>query len=372
LTADRPLDEVLEELADLTTREADDETTAEDIVALARDTLECDYAGVTLLRGDELQTVAPTDPVVAKADSLQHQLHEGPCYVAALAPETVLSNDVASDDRWPRWGVQAAELGLRSLVTARLGTEDGALGALNIYATRPRTFSAVDRSFAHVFAFQAAVALAQAEQVRTLRASLDARTLIGQAQGVLMERYAIDASQAFGVLRRYSLDHHVKLRAIAESILERRELPDSTPELALDTTPEPAQGVRPSSSHLHGQPDATAHLYRDDQLTIDRTDDGLRLVGEIDMSNIAGVHGLLSAAAASVEGHEVCLDVRRLTFIGVDGVRELAHFADRLDGRELRIVVGPGSEIRRLTRLCGWTRLLTATWQEVPDGPPER
>ena len=372
MTADRPPHEILGELAHLATHEADKETTAEEIVALARDSLDCDYAGLTLIRGQELQTVAPTDPVVAKADTLQYQLQEGPCYDAARAPETVRSHDLASDDRWPRWGAEATALGLRSLLAARLGAEDLALGALNVYATRPRTFSAQDLSFAHVFAFHAAVALAQAEQVKTLRASLDGRTLIGQAEGILMERYAINASQAFGVLRRYCLDHHVQLQAIAESILERRELPRAIPGPIPGAISEAVPGVEPSSPGDVRPPGVRAHVYCDDQLTIDRTDDGLRLVGEIDLSNIASVHGLLNATAASVDGHEVCLDVSRLTFIGVDGVRELAHFAERLGDRELRILISPDGEIRKLTRLCGWNRLLTATWQEVPDDAPER
>ena len=52
--------------------------------------------------------------------------------------------------------------------------------------------------------------------------SLDTRKLIGQAQGILMERLDIDADRAFEYLVRQSQARNEKLRTIAEWIVTNR------------------------------------------------------------------------------------------------------------------------------------------------------
>jgi AmiR/NasT family two-component response regulator len=80
---------------------------------------------------------------------------------------------------------------------------------------------------AHVFAQHASVALATAKREEGLRVAIDTRHLIGQAQGILMERFGLTADKAFSVLRRYSQDHNVKLRDLAEELVNTRELPSA-------------------------------------------------------------------------------------------------------------------------------------------------
>ena len=69
------------------------------------------------------------------------------------------------------------------------------------------------------------MALATARNEDSLRQAIDARHVIGQAQGILMERFDLNADQAFSVLRRYSQDRNLKLRAVAEEMIASRELP---------------------------------------------------------------------------------------------------------------------------------------------------
>lgn len=63
---------------------------------------------------------------------------------------------------------------------------------------------------------------------------MDSRHLIGQAQGILMERYGVDVAGAFAVLRRYSQDNNVKLPAVAERIVSTREIPDTWADAAAE------------------------------------------------------------------------------------------------------------------------------------------
>ena len=112
------------------------------------------------------------------------------------------------------------------MLGTRLHTSESTIGSLNLYDVRPGAFTGEDRDVAHILARHAAVALAATREQANLWKAIDARQLIGQAQGILMERFALDADQAFGVLRRYSQDHNIKLHKVAAQLVETRRLPD--------------------------------------------------------------------------------------------------------------------------------------------------
>jgi GAF domain-containing protein len=215
----------LNQLAALAAGEADVDHTAERVVQIAIRTVECDVGGLTVFKGRRFTSMAASDPIVERADRLQYELGEGPCVEAAWEQETFVSNDLALDSRWPSWGPKAAALGLGSLLAARMSAGDKVLGALNLYARRPREFTSDEAAFAHIFATHATATLLAAREIHGLRLALDARTLIGQAQGILMERYGLDETKAFAVLRRYSQDANVKLREVAEVVISTRRLP---------------------------------------------------------------------------------------------------------------------------------------------------
>lgn len=60
-----------------------------------------------------------------------------------------------------------------------------------------------------------------------LREALQSRELIGQAQGILMERERITADQAFDVLRRASQHLNRKLRDVAENVVTTGQSPSA-------------------------------------------------------------------------------------------------------------------------------------------------
>ncbi len=216
----------LRELAALCVNEGTLVDTAESVVALACETLDCEYAGLTLFRpGGTFETMAPTSPLVIDADHLQYELAEGPCVEAAWEQDTFVSNNLATDPRWPLWGPKAATLGFGSLLAARLTIGGTSMGALNLYSVSEREFSLEDRDTAVIFATHAAAPLISVRERDNLRIAVDGRTLIGQAQGILMQRFEVDAGTAFAVLRRYSQAENLKLRAVAELVIERGELP---------------------------------------------------------------------------------------------------------------------------------------------------
>lgn len=188
---------------------------------------DCDGAAISLVhRGREMDTPAATDEAAAAADRLQVELGEGPGLDAIAERRLVVSEDLADDARWPVWGPRAtADTGLRSALCFRLFTQGATVGALSLYSRRVRGFGEADREVGGVLAAHVAVAMAAAQQVDTLGIAMDARTVIGQAQGILMERYDIDAERAFAALKRISSTSNVKLHEIAERLVVERTLP---------------------------------------------------------------------------------------------------------------------------------------------------
>lgn len=186
----------------------------------------CHLAGVSIIRRQGIETLSATDPLFRETEQMQFTLGEGPCYDALGENELVHSANLGEDPRWPRWGPKVAgELGLHSSLSYRLFASRGTLGSLNLYS---RTIDAFNSDAIHegvAVAAQVAVALAHAQHSEGMDNALRGRTVIGQAQGILMERFSLTDSQAFNVLVRYSQTHNVRLRTLAEQVVETRTLP---------------------------------------------------------------------------------------------------------------------------------------------------
>jgi hypothetical protein len=201
----------------------------------------CDDASITLrTRRGRAETVATTDPALRVVDEVQYTVGEGPCLDAAFETGNVAVPDIPADERWPRWAAAASEQGLYSLLAVRLHTERSTLGALNLYARRTAAFDADNTDVALIYATHATEAMAQARLVSGLQVALEARHTIGIAQGILAVTYGISYERAFEVIHRYSNDHNVKLRDVAQQIVETRHLPD------LASQPEPPEELEGS------------------------------------------------------------------------------------------------------------------------------
>jgi len=210
--------------------EEDVSSTLETSVALATEVLRgCDEASVTLVyRNRKIETPVSTSDIPARGDQLQSELEEGPCLDVVWEHETVSSPDLAKEKRWPTWGPRVVEeLGVRSMLCFQLFTRDDSLGALNLYSTRADAFTEEDYLEGGALAAQVAVALVAAREIEHLNIAVAGRTVIGQAQGILMERFGIDADRAFAVLQRVSSHSNRKLYRVADELVTTRRTPDA-------------------------------------------------------------------------------------------------------------------------------------------------
>lgn len=179
-----------------------------------------DFVSITVREGDsQLYTAAATDSLAEKADALQYELREGPCYAAVTDERFVMVNDMAAAVEFPRYGPRVVDLGVRAQAAIQL--VDGRRRAgLNLYARTAGNFDRATVQFAELFATQAGALLGYAEQVEQLSDGLHTRTDIGTAVGIVMERYGIDRHQAFAFLARNSQNENVKLRILAQRVID--------------------------------------------------------------------------------------------------------------------------------------------------------
>jgi GAF domain-containing protein len=202
--------------------------TAEEVVDFAVSELDADSGGITVVLGGGVESLAASDAQAEKMAALQVDPNEGPWRDSARHEHTLECPNLTEESRWPRWAAQALTLGVRSMLTTDMTDMEGRrIGSLSLYWRRPRNFTASEVAFVEIARRHAAVALANSLNVTQLNVALDTRKRIGQAQGILMERYGLDEARAFEVLRRYSMDHNIKLRQVAEDLVSSRQLPDA-------------------------------------------------------------------------------------------------------------------------------------------------
>lgn len=189
-------------------------------VALVVDLVEgCDDAGITRVGREGAETVAASSERARLCDQLQYELEEGPCLDTVRSHQTVVSNDIASDPRWPHWGPAVADqYGVGSMLSLLLYTHGDSYGALNLYADRPQAYSSEDLVVAATLAAHLAVAVAGGREIDNRTIAMVNRTVIGQAEGILMERYKITADHAFELLREASLKTGNRLVCVAEEL----------------------------------------------------------------------------------------------------------------------------------------------------------
>ncbi|OBF62928.1 histidine kinase [Mycobacterium sp. 852002-51971_SCH5477799-a] len=182
-----------------------------------------DIAGVLLVKGGgDFESVADTDSLVAKLDKLQHDFGEGPCHDAALKETIVRTDDLRDEPRWPKYAPAAVEHGVLSSLSFKLYTTERTAGALNLFSFRPNVWDTEGETIGSVFAAHAASAIMAGRHGQQMQSALSTRDRIGQAKGIIMERYGVDDMRAFELLRRLSQESQTKLIDVAQRVIETR------------------------------------------------------------------------------------------------------------------------------------------------------
>jgi ANTAR domain len=190
----------------------------------------CDFAGVLLTERVAVTGASQTGLHMDLVDSLQSHKCEGPCLDPKSHQAIFDAVGLEYDDLWPNHAPAASSAGMHNVLAAPLGES----GVLNLYARCPASFGDADRvkgallaSFANIALSVARVRETENRRTHNLKVALGTREIIGQAEGILMERERITGDQAFDILRRASQNLNIKLREVAQSLIDTGERPDT-------------------------------------------------------------------------------------------------------------------------------------------------
>jgi GAF domain-containing protein len=196
------------------------------VTELARDALEADMAGITMLLAGRPRTGVFTDPATVEIDTAQYETEgRGPCLDAFRQQRVHHIADTATDRRWPEFAAVAAAHGVVTTLSLPLAGGGEPVGALNFYSRRPGAFDRPTEQ-AEVLAAQAAIVLVNAhayhdsrELADNLQQALTSRQTIDYAIGLIMSGGGRSPEEAFQLLVRASQRENRKLRDIAADMV---------------------------------------------------------------------------------------------------------------------------------------------------------
>ena len=177
-----------------------------------------EYVSVVVVTQGKIEQVAAADDLAGICDNLQCNLGEGPSLDAAAHHDSVLIDDISRERRWSQFTPAVAAAGVRALMCVPFDVDLRTTGTINMYSSATGAFSGCSREV-ELFTSHAGGAVAASREREHLREEIQSRDVIGQAKGMLMERYGIEADQAFDLLRTLSQDSDVTLTQIAQQVV---------------------------------------------------------------------------------------------------------------------------------------------------------
>lgn len=179
------------------------------------------YAGITgTPRHRDIETTSATGPYPVILDKIQRQHREGPCLSAAWEHHSIQVDDLAADHRWPHYRMEALKrTPIRSILAFRLFGDNRTAGALNFHAEQADVFDDESVEVGLSLATHTTLAWTMLRREEQFRSALISRDLIGQAKGMLMERFNIDTVAAFALLKRLSQESNTPVAQIASRVV---------------------------------------------------------------------------------------------------------------------------------------------------------
>jgi hypothetical protein len=181
---------------------------------------------ITLLRQRKAATVASSSPEAKAIGELEYEVTETPSMTACTEQETVHVPDVQDDGLWPEYSAGALDQGVRSVLALPFELEGETKAALVLYSRRPQRFEKRVLEFAEDYVSQTSLALRLAvrfahysETAANLRATLESRTVIDMAVGIIMAQNRCSQQDAFEILKTASSTRNSKLHDVATAVV---------------------------------------------------------------------------------------------------------------------------------------------------------
>ena len=225
------LRQALDQLADLRTAPLTVEEALDRVVASADALFGVDGTALMLVDRDQaLRNLAASDRRAALLEELQAEHGEGPCVDAFDDKESVATDDLAREDRWPAFSPDAARRHLLAVLASPIPYSEQAVGVVAVFAAQPHPWTEAEREAIVAFTELVALLILNAMQARErgrlaaeLQVALDSRVVIEQAKGVLVGRHGLTTRQAFERLRRQARDQRRPLPEVARAVVSAAE-----------------------------------------------------------------------------------------------------------------------------------------------------
>lgn len=185
-------------------------------------------AVVTLDRTGLLSApLATGDQVAEWVMAAQNHLGDGPCLDALRNHKQVSVPDLAAELRWVQFADQVRPVGVAAMICTPMEVAGRSVGVLTLLSNQADFGDPAEdtEEEARVFAAHAALALAGADRVGNLSTALSSRDVIGQAKGILMERFRLTPDAAFAILVKASSETNTKLKVLCQDLCDTGELP---------------------------------------------------------------------------------------------------------------------------------------------------
>ena len=192
-----------------------------------------DFAAVLTMTGKRTMRsdVSTGEQLPGRLLELQNSLGEGPCLDAIDTRSQTRVADMTAESRWPLFAPAAAGLGVFGMLSTPMMLSGHTTASLTLIGTTT-AFDDEAAGLANIFAVHAGIALSGAINDESLTAALANRESIGQAKGILMERFKMTEEVAFAALVKVSADNNMKLHAVCLELCRSGVLVPTPPKKA--------------------------------------------------------------------------------------------------------------------------------------------
>jgi GAF domain-containing protein len=170
---------------------------------------------------DDFRSVAATSALAPRIDAFQQEFVEGPCLDAAVGELMVRCDDLSTDQRWARFGKAAVGAGVHSVLSFQLYTHGSRRVAMNLFGLKRNAFTMEAEAVAGMLATHAATAFVTHDRELQFQSALASRDSIGQAKGMIMERFGVGPVRAFEILVKVSQNSNVRVSEVAAEVVAR-------------------------------------------------------------------------------------------------------------------------------------------------------
>ena len=197
-----------------------------------------EFAKISLISNGHLRSIAATSESIALLEGAQQVAGQGPCLDAVHTQNPIRCSDLRTDVRWPQFARAATTAGVHCVLSCPLDMPGGSGATLTLFGSQPGAFRRGSAAIAAMLADLAAIALFTAERERQFRAALATRDIIGQAKGMLMERFGVDSARAFAMLKQMSQETNTPVRQVAARLVDRASARDDDARISIWQTGE--------------------------------------------------------------------------------------------------------------------------------------